>query len=226
MTDREAFLKKIIDYPEDDTPRLVYADWLDEHGEPERAEFIRAQIKLAEIAKELRVDVDSPDLICQQPDCLCSSVGDLRKRERNLLKVGHAAWMPVVTDFYFIPRLSGEPLRENHVLYRRGFPVSVQLSWKKWLGCADAILSEAPVADVELTTIPITVADFTGNETRFRLQGRNRAFIEITLPRDLYLHGIPWLLSREWPAVKKFTFPMPELPTPMTEFLPLTTAAD
>lgn len=30
--------------PNDDLPRLIYADWLDEHGEPERAEFIRAMI--------------------------------------------------------------------------------------------------------------------------------------------------------------------------------------
>jgi uncharacterized protein (TIGR02996 family) len=29
-----------------DTPRLVFADWLDENGDPERAELIRAQFKL------------------------------------------------------------------------------------------------------------------------------------------------------------------------------------
>jgi uncharacterized protein (TIGR02996 family) len=28
-----AFLRDIIDNPEDDTPRLVFADWLDEHGD-------------------------------------------------------------------------------------------------------------------------------------------------------------------------------------------------
>jgi len=32
--------------PADDAPRLVYADWLDEHGEPAQAAFIRAQIEL------------------------------------------------------------------------------------------------------------------------------------------------------------------------------------
>jgi uncharacterized protein (TIGR02996 family) len=42
-TDRAAFLAAILDRPDDDLPRLVYADWLDEHGEPERAEFIRTQ---------------------------------------------------------------------------------------------------------------------------------------------------------------------------------------
>ena len=46
MNDRHAFLRAIKDNPDDDTPRLVYADWLEEHGEPERAELIRVQIEL------------------------------------------------------------------------------------------------------------------------------------------------------------------------------------
>lgn len=33
--------------PHDDAPRLIYADWLDEHGRPERAEFIRLQCQSA-----------------------------------------------------------------------------------------------------------------------------------------------------------------------------------
>jgi uncharacterized protein (TIGR02996 family) len=47
MTEREALLRAVCESPDDDTPRLVFADWLDEHGEPERAEFIRVQIELA-----------------------------------------------------------------------------------------------------------------------------------------------------------------------------------
>lgn len=46
-SDRAAFLRAIAEQPDDDLPRLVYADWLDEHGEPERAEFIRVQCELA-----------------------------------------------------------------------------------------------------------------------------------------------------------------------------------
>jgi uncharacterized protein (TIGR02996 family) len=45
MTDN--FLRAIIEDPEDDGPRLVYADWLDEHGQPERAAFIRLQLERA-----------------------------------------------------------------------------------------------------------------------------------------------------------------------------------
>jgi uncharacterized protein (TIGR02996 family) len=46
---RKTFSQAVIDAPEDDSPRLVFADWLEDNGDPDRAEFIRAQIRLAEI---------------------------------------------------------------------------------------------------------------------------------------------------------------------------------
>jgi uncharacterized protein (TIGR02996 family) len=47
----DAFLAAIADRPDDDLPRLVYADWLDENGDPDRAEFIRCQIELAKLSE-------------------------------------------------------------------------------------------------------------------------------------------------------------------------------
>lgn len=41
MSDETAFLAAIAESPGDELPRLVYADWLDERGEEERAEFVR-----------------------------------------------------------------------------------------------------------------------------------------------------------------------------------------
>src|SRR5688500_16170422 len=46
MATAQAFLDAIVDAPDDDAPRLVYADWLDDHGDADRAEFIRAQCEL------------------------------------------------------------------------------------------------------------------------------------------------------------------------------------
>lgn len=46
MTDTP-FIRTILENPDDDGPRLVYADWLEEDGRAERAEFIRLQIKLS-----------------------------------------------------------------------------------------------------------------------------------------------------------------------------------
>ena len=41
MDDGEALLRAVLEAPFDDGPRLVYADWLEEHGEAERAAAIR-----------------------------------------------------------------------------------------------------------------------------------------------------------------------------------------
>jgi len=45
MDDRRAFLEAIAENPEDNTPRLVYSDWLEEHGESDWAELIRLSIE-------------------------------------------------------------------------------------------------------------------------------------------------------------------------------------
>jgi uncharacterized protein (TIGR02996 family) len=54
ITADEDFLRAIIDRPEDDAVRLIYADWLEEHAQPERAEFIRVQCALARGVPGLR----------------------------------------------------------------------------------------------------------------------------------------------------------------------------
>jgi uncharacterized protein (TIGR02996 family) len=74
-TDIRAALRAAIeDAPEDDLPRLAYADWLEENGDPERAEFIRVQIELARggLSEERRVG--------------------LRSRERELLLAHRPRW--------------------------------------------------------------------------------------------------------------------------------------
>jgi uncharacterized protein (TIGR02996 family) len=38
MTERDAFLKALAENEDDTTTRLVYADWLDDHGEHEEAD--------------------------------------------------------------------------------------------------------------------------------------------------------------------------------------------
>jgi uncharacterized protein (TIGR02996 family) len=48
MTEHLGFLRATIENPGDDTPRLIYADWLDERGDP-RGEFIRVQCQLARL---------------------------------------------------------------------------------------------------------------------------------------------------------------------------------
>jgi uncharacterized protein (TIGR02996 family) len=54
MSDRTAFYKAIWATPDDDLPRLAFADWLDEHAEPDAAHFLR----LLSAARTCPPDVD------------------------------------------------------------------------------------------------------------------------------------------------------------------------
>lgn len=58
MSDEDALLNAIAAHPEEDTPRLMYADWLDENGQPLRAEFIRVQIDVSRIEQLPRIELN------------------------------------------------------------------------------------------------------------------------------------------------------------------------
>src|SRR5687768_8165512 len=45
MREELPFLRAIFSLPDEDAPRLVYADWLEERGDP-RAEFLRLEVEL------------------------------------------------------------------------------------------------------------------------------------------------------------------------------------
>jgi uncharacterized protein (TIGR02996 family) len=51
-TDDRAFLRGIMSNPAELTAWLVYADWLDEHDDPARAEFIRVQCERARLPED------------------------------------------------------------------------------------------------------------------------------------------------------------------------------
>ena len=103
MGDGEALLAAVIDRPDDDTPRLVYADWCDDHGDPARAEFIRTQIELA-----------------RGPDDTRRAV--LETRELDLLAAHRKRWDEPFVDFSLGTE---DPARD--LTYRRGFVWRVHL---------------------------------------------------------------------------------------------------
>ena len=74
MDERAELLRTVIESPDDDAPRLVFADWVEEHGEPERAEFIRLQCRLETL------DDDAEE------------IEQMRERERELLDEFAWAW--------------------------------------------------------------------------------------------------------------------------------------
>jgi len=51
MTEGDALYRAILEAPDDDAPRLVWADWLEENGDPDRAEFVRLQCEWANLVR-------------------------------------------------------------------------------------------------------------------------------------------------------------------------------
>jgi uncharacterized protein (TIGR02996 family) len=52
VSDHEAFLSALGERPNDATTRLVYADWLEEHGDDRRARYLRAELELAGLSEQ------------------------------------------------------------------------------------------------------------------------------------------------------------------------------
>jgi uncharacterized protein (TIGR02996 family) len=144
MNPEEAFLADILENPEDDAPRLVYADWLDEHGEGERAEFIRTQIELA------RLGEDHPRR------------AELAAVEEVLLRDYGEAWLGPLAEFVSEPT------------FRRGFVESANVGVRQFLSNGTLLFSLTPLRHVKLlrlTQAHITPAELAACPHLARLRG-------------------------------------------------------
>jgi uncharacterized protein (TIGR02996 family) len=99
---------------DEDTPRLAYADWLDDHGDPVRAEWIRVQCRLADL------NPTAPDYF------------DLRERQEELAcRLKHRRWTDVgggYDRFYFGIDL----ISQRDDPFRRGFPFTIDCQTSEW----------------------------------------------------------------------------------------------
>jgi uncharacterized protein (TIGR02996 family) len=154
MSDELAFLTAICTTPADDTARLVYADWLDEHGRGERAELIRVQCEQAKTPEpELKTVVLWADRHATYPGGMCYAC---RKAEplRCEYHTLELRWRGLLADTAFdwsgaVPRSWG---RE----FSRGFVSHVTCSAADWLRHADSLhwhpsqAAECPECDGEV----------------------------------------------------------------------------
>jgi uncharacterized protein (TIGR02996 family) len=120
-----AFLAAIRDEPDDDLPRLAFADWLEEHGRSERAELIRAQVELSHGVRDAGV-----------------SAGLLR-RQRELLAEHRAEWLGPLRK-----------LAPGSV-FERGFVCHVSMPAEKFLAEARKVLAAHPVTRLHLTYVEV-----------------------------------------------------------------------
>jgi uncharacterized protein (TIGR02996 family) len=92
------FLKAVVANPDDDLTRLVYADWLEENDQPERAEFVRVQVALAAGVTDLAQRLQLED------------------RQRELLVAHDTEWVRELAEV-----LDMAPGRWGGWVFRRGF---------------------------------------------------------------------------------------------------------
>lgn len=145
--DHSAFLRHIIAEPEDDLPRLIFADWLDEHGEAARAEFIRVQCELARPMDQGRVP-----LLQRHRDgatCGCREC-TLRRREREL-------WPGVEVAGRWVAMGWPEHLSlvQFQPIPRRGFVEQVTCTAADWLRHRAEITAGTPLRRATLTDLRI-----------------------------------------------------------------------
>lgn len=197
---RDELLKTIIDHPDDDASRLVFADWLDEHGEPERAEFIRVQCELANNPHCAINPAGSPtfcnDGIGRPFPCKPCK---MRRREKELLFHG---WFPLWDTLWAGNETHWRGL-ESPAEFRRGFVEVITCTWADWLTHHKAILAATTLKEVFLTTVPgrdwILLSMWNDDGSEF---GRIGVIGEKTLLR---------LLNKEWPGI---TFDLPPCDAP------------
>jgi uncharacterized protein (TIGR02996 family) len=122
------FLRAILSEPEDDGVRLIYADWLEDHDQPARAEFIRLQLDLAHLPE------DSPRR------------ASLEEREGELLTEHGVAWLAPLEDI--LPEVDTAPV------FHRGFVSEVIFYGKtgaqRFVDHAEELFRRAPVVQVRL----------------------------------------------------------------------------
>jgi uncharacterized protein (TIGR02996 family) len=131
----DPFLRAILDHPEEDGPRLVYADWLDEQGDP-RGEFIQVQCQRARLRLNDR------------------RRSALLKRERELLWAYGIGWVEEVPDW-----------ARSGCHFDRGFVQWVRASAGDFTERAEELFRAAPITEATLRQpIPDAAALFARPE--------------------------------------------------------------
>lgn len=143
--DERALLNGVLAAPLDDAPRLVLADWYDENGQEERAEFIRVQCEL----ESLGFGDPEAEQIHRN-----DRVGELARRQRRLYAKSSVDLWPSVVPYISLGRAVFDSLSYNDRpcgLIRRGFMAEVRFTLDAWMKHGPEIVRREPVTRVVLT---------------------------------------------------------------------------
>lgn len=143
VAEERALLAAILAEPRSDGVRLIFADWLDEAGQPERAEFIRAQCRIAVLEKE---NLGWP---------MCATCGLTTGFYKYTPRCRGAVCRLRMREYYSGRRFTAWEWRSGvpagwSVVYRRGFPAEVRCPCADWLAHAGQIVASQPIEVVTL----------------------------------------------------------------------------
>lgn len=144
-----SILRGINEDPEDDTLRLIAADWYEEYGQVERGEFIRVQVELALMQMETTARVKRGGQQSGRP-CrhlwpeMCANCRNLVKRERALLQDHGFCWLS--DEFH---NQTDWLLREAPT-YQRGFVGRIELPLAAFMKHAGVLFRDHPITEVVL----------------------------------------------------------------------------
>ncbi len=142
MDRRAAFLADILAHPADDAPRLIFADWLEEHGgEPERAEFIRVQCQIAAAPRNPHGNCSYCGIFSGPHRRGCTLEYPCQREEKLLDVAAAKNWTGFSTNV-------------DEWWLKRGFVAKVKLSWEWWKVLDWHIAIHHPIENVILTTAP------------------------------------------------------------------------
>lgn len=168
--DAEAdILRAVLGRPDDDTPRLAFADWLEDHAadlpDPDdaraRAEFVRVQVEIDRRGIDLctfpttRCNVNSVGRWAHAANC---PLGAMLARERALMNGHRPDWYPLPAGWFVSTGDQEARIRDYPdrpwAFVRRGFIDSATCTAAEWRAQAGALLAAHPIRRVRLTTPP------------------------------------------------------------------------
>lgn len=158
MNDHDALFRHLCEHPDDDTARLVYADWLQESGDEPLAEFIRVQCKLAQTPPNHAEHFELTQLSREWEECyqnqwkerLPAEDGDLSWSTSSLrgfpARIGYFDHDEEGFETELLPRLR-EMLNGSPV---RGLDVGLT-TWEQLEGLL-TMPKHGPIRDLEIST--------------------------------------------------------------------------
>jgi uncharacterized protein (TIGR02996 family) len=153
--DRQALLRAVIANPDSDLERLIFADWLEEHGDAARAEFIRVQCEYARLVA-LPGSCGGPcayDPDISSAQCSCRRCA-LRRRDWELYgQVDTGLGRRLLNELPPPVNEQGWAGALRHC-FHRGFIETITCTWSNWCRHATAIKAVTPLRKVKLTTWP------------------------------------------------------------------------